>query len=248
MKNWVLGNWKMNQNLADISAFFGSLEDFSISNEVVAGIAPQAVHLSHCQAAASGRFKIGAQNCHFENSGAYTGESSVLAIKELGCEFILVGHSERRALFAETHEMLAKKTAKVLSEDLLAVFCVGETLGEREAGNTWSVIEEQLNKGLQLVESNVTKLVVAYEPVWAIGTGKTATAEQAGEVHSQIRVWLQARFKDLGEAIPILYGGSVNPGNFASLLENRDICGGLVGGASLKADSFRQLCEIAGKK
>jgi len=247
MKNWVLGNWKMNHSLKNIDAFFKPLNDFKPEANVVAGIAPQAMHLHYCQVKCQSQknLKLGAQNAHFESKGAFTGESSVEAFKELGADFILIGHSERRAQFNESDEFLAQKVMKTIEQNLVAVFCVGETLEQREAGQTWEIIKSQLQGGLGQLKSS-DNLVVAYEPVWAIGTGKTATPEQAGEVHSQIRSWLEANLPKNSEPTPILYGGSVKPANFASLLEIKDIAGGLVGGASLQPESFIELCKIAG--
>ena len=245
MKNWVLGNWKMNHTLEEIDSFFSGLKDLNPSANVVAGIAPQALHTKHCLESKPSSLKIGAQNCHYESKGAFTGETSVNSLKDIGVEFILIGHSERRALFNEDHELLKKKLNKTLEHNLLAVYCVGETLEQRESGKTWDIIESQLNEVLKGL-SSANNLLIAYEPVWAIGTGKTATAEQAGQVHSQIRTWLESHFSTDASDIPILYGGSVKPENFASLLATDNICGGLVGGASLKAQSFLELCKIAG--
>ena len=243
MKNWVLGNWKMNQSLEQVDDFFSNLQIDS-SEKAVCGVAPQAIHASYCLDKKNDVLNIGIQNGYFEDAGAFTGETSMVNAKELGISFVIIGHSERRALFAEKDENLAKKVKKAQDLNLQAVFCVGETLEQREAGNAWDIISKQLESGLKSLNNN-ENLVVAYEPVWAIGTGKTATTEQASDIHNQIRNWLTERFGANGESTPILYGGSVKPENFADLLAQKEIAGGLVGGASLKAGSFNELVKIA---
>lgn len=240
----VVGNWKMNQKLTDISNFFIEMTKMKMDLKCKAWIAPQFIHLPILKEVAftTGMIQIGAQNVSYSNDGAFTGEVSAEALADIGCEFVIVGHSERRSLFNEDNETLNKKVLKALEHNLKVIYCVGETLTEREASKTFDVILEQLNVGLKnLPAEKAHLLMIAYEPVWAIGTGKTATPEMAQEVHAFIRSKLVHR-KD--ETI-ILYGGSVKPDNFGALLAMSDIDGGLVGGASLKANDFKQLC-IAG--
>jgi len=183
---------------------------------------------------------LGAQNCHFEDSGAYTGETSCEFLKEINCQFVIVGHSERRHIFNEDDETLKKKVLKVLDKDLLPIYCVGETLDEREANQTIDVIKRQLETAVKgLHPETAAKVVVAYEPVWAIGTGKTATPNQAQEIHNFIRDWFCDEFGlAVSNNLRILYGGSVKPDNIRNLMEQKDVDGALVGGASLKSEDF----------
>ena len=191
------------------------------------------------------RIALGAQNCHPEASGAFTGEVSPFFLKELHCEFVIVGHSERRRLFHETGEFLAKKVEAVVGEGMSPITCVGETAEDRKAGDTWKVIERQLSEVLgRVTVTDLEKIVLAYEPVWAIGTGVTATATQAQEVHEKIRRWVSSeKGKKVADKIRILYGGSVTPEVIGHLMGEEDIDGGLVGGASLKVDSFLQIVD-----
>ena len=240
----IVGNWKMNQTMEDITAFTKGLESLS-GHDCEAWIAPQFIHIPYLQKCADkiSFLKVGAQNCSAELSGAFTGDSSLVALKEMGTHFAIIGHSERRAIFGEGHELLNKKTHQCLEIGMTAIFCVGETLEQREAGITNKIIEEQILEGLKGVPASKTdKLIIAYEPVWAIGTGKTATPDQAQEVHAFIRTLLAEKLSYDSESIVILYGGSVKPGNVAELLSQKDIDGGLVGGASLKAEDFKALC------
>lgn len=183
------------------------------------------------------RFKLGAQNMHWERAGPYTGEISGLFLKSLGCEYVIIGHSERRHIMGETDEMVNKKLKTALEIGLISIFCIGETEKEREQGKTEEVIRHQLKEGLKDIESKVHKIIFAYEPVWAIGTGKTATPEQASEVHRFIR----AQFN---KQVTILYGGSVNAGNIDSLMSENEIDGVLVGGASLKPEDFARIIKF----
>lgn len=240
----IVGNWKMNQTVGEIDTFlkeYGSKgpQDFNCQQ----WIAPQSMHLT--QLLTHPILKVGAQNIHQENSGAFTGENSASSLKDLGAHFTLIGHSERRSLFGENDELLNQKLHNALENNLVVIFCVGETLEERETGSTTGVISQQLSEGLAgLKDGQHQNIIVAYEPVWAIGTGKTASPEQAQEVHQHIRT----QSKELGfnqEELIILYGGSVKPSNAADLLGQADIDGALVGGASLKGGSFAELCQIA---
>ena len=184
--------------------------------------------------------KLGAQNMHQENSGAFTGEISADMLKSVGCEYVILGHSERRTIFGETDELINSKIKKAIEADLKVIFCVGETLEERESGTTKDVVKKQVSKGLLgITAEEIKKIIIAYEPVWAIGTGKTATPDQAQEVHNFIRNLIRELYSDQnGDEIIIQYGGSVKPDNAGELLNQPDIDGALVGGACLKADSF----------
>lgn len=240
----IVGNWKMNQTLLEISNFFIEMSKMKMELKCKAWIAPQAIHIPILKEIAftTGSIQIGAQNCCEHDSGAFTGEISPLALADIGVEFVIIGHSERRTIYGEHNELLNKKVLLALKHDLKVIYCVGETLAEREANQTFSVIETQLNIGLQdLPADKAHLLMIAYEPVWAIGTGKTATTEQAEEVHAFIRGKLTLN----PEKTIILYGGSVKPDNIDSLLREANIDGALVGGASLKAQDFRALCSSA---
>ena len=235
----IVGNWKMNQTLEEISKFFIEMSKMKMELKCKAWIAPQSIHIPILKEIAftTGSIQIGAQNCCEHDSGAFTGEISPLALADIGAEFVIIGHSERRTIYGEQNELL-----QALKHGLKVIYCVGETLAEREAEQTFSVIETQLNIGLKNIPAESTHLLmIAYEPVWAIGTGKTATAEQAEEVHAFIRKNLPM---NADQAI-ILYGGSVKPDNIDSLLSKENIDGALVGGASLKAQDFRALCSSA---
>jgi triosephosphate isomerase (TIM) len=189
--------------------------------------------------------KLGAQNMHFEDKGAFTGEISASMLNSVGCEYVILGHSERRTIFNENDEMINLKIKKAIEKGLKPIFCIGETLDEREKGITKDVVKRQVEKGLQGVSSNEMKnIMIAYEPVWAIGTGKTATPEQAQEVHEFIRSLVNQIFsKSISESLVIQYGGSVKPENATELLSQKDIDGALVGGACLKAESFLGIIE-----
>lgn len=243
----IVGNWKMNQTLEEISKFFIEMSKMKMELKCKAWIAPQSLHIPILKEIAftTGSIQVGAQNCCEHESGAYTGEISPLALADMGVEFVLIGHSERRTIYGEHNEVLNKKLLLALRHGLKVIYCVGETLGERENSETFKVIETQLTVGLQnLPEELAANLMIAYEPVWAIGTGKTASAEQAEEVHAFIRGQLALN----AEQTIILYGGSVKPDNIDSLLDKENIDGALVGGASLKAQDFRALCISASSR
>lgn len=231
VKSWVIGNWKMHHTIEEASCFFEKVSG-KLSDKIEVGIAPSACVLG----AFHGKkipVKLGAQNMHFEAKGAFTGELSPAIVKECA-SFVLVGHSERRTLFHETDEIVAKKAHAAIQAGLLPVICIGETLEERELGKALEVVERQLKIATFGIEDK--EFLIAYEPVWAIGTGKTATAEDAEKVHAHIASLLQA-------PRPILYGGSVKPSNISELTAQPNIHGALVGGASLDAESFIQLTE-----
>ncbi len=241
----IAGNWKMNTNLTEARQLAGQIlnQTENLSGVEVVLCPPAISLLAVAEVAAGTDVAVGAQNCHFEDSGAFTGEISP-AMLVGHCTYTILGHSERRQYFAETNELVGQKVRGALRHKLTVILCVGETLAEREQGVTERVIRAQLDGALsELRESDV---VVAYEPVWAIGTGLPATGEMANDVAAFIR----KRLADLGsqewaEAVRILYGGSVNAGNFAEYIGQREVDGALVGGASLKADEFVRICELA---
>jgi triosephosphate isomerase len=244
MKKLMVANWKMNNVALDCIKFF---EEFtaSFSGKREAWVAPQALHLALVKSLGEKHHVLaGLQNCSAHVSGAFTGENSPRSLKALGGEFVILGHSERRQYFGETSRDLHPKVRTALREGLKVIYCVGETLQEREGNETLAVIATQLHQGLSDLGSLATadNLIVAYEPVWAIGTGKTATPAQAQEVHAFIRQVLAEKFLNRGDRMRILYGGSVKPDNVEELLSQPDIDGGLVGGAALKARDFLALC------
>lgn len=246
-KNYMIGNWKMNQTLPQIKEFFSQLKsEIKVeNNQNNFWIAPQTMQISYAIAlgGASG-ILIGAQNCSDQDHGAFTGENSATSLLEIGCHFSLVGHSERRSYYGESDDFINKKVLKAIETGLVPVLCIGETLSEREANKTSEVVLSQLKNGLKNVElNNESEIIIAYEPVWAIGTGKTATPEQAASVHDEIRETLAKIYGEVGLDISILYGGSVKPENVKDLLAKDNINGGLVGGASLNAESFAKLCN-----
>lgn len=245
MKKLMVGNWKMNKNAREVAEFFSAFNT-KFSNKTEAWIASQAIHFSLVQSHKASAMKAGIQNCSDHVDGAFTGEISPRSFKDLDGHFVILGHSERRQYFAETSKTLNSKVKTALKEGLVVIYCVGETLSEREANQTLSLIEDQIHQGLNDQScATAENLIVAYEPVWAIGTGKTATPAQAQEVHAHIRSVLKAKFPGFGEKVRILYGGSVKPDNVQELLAQKDIDGGLVGGASLKAKDFLALCGDA---
>lgn len=248
-KKHIVGNWKMNQLSADIKAFF---EEFNKADGITCncGIASQGLHIGLLSELApkGDYFAFGTQNCANNNSGAFTGELSPEAIKDIGCGFTLTGHSERRAIYGETDELINEKTKLALDNGLNVIFCFGETLEERESGKTEDVVRVQLDKGLAGISDDLkSKIILAYEPVWAIGTGKTASPAQAQEVHAFIRKHVSANLGFNAEEVIIQYGGSVKPGNVEELLACPDIDGALVGGASIKASDFIALCTAGSK-
>lgn len=245
-EKYIVGNWKMNQNLEEIKSFFIEFIKMKMDLKCHAWIAPQFIHLPILKELAftTGNILVGAQNCSHVDNGAFTGDVSAKSLSDIGCDFVIIGHSERRAFFKESDEIINQKVLNALKNNLKVIFCVGETLEEREANKTFDVIKSQIEKGLvNLPVEKASDLLIAYEPVWAIGTGKTATAEQAEEVHAYIRTLL----KNNADQTIILYGGSVKPDNIDSLLRKPNIDGALVGGASLKASDFKALC-ISGSR
>jgi triosephosphate isomerase len=239
----IAGNWKMYKSEAEAIDFATKLKPLvSDVHDKVILICPPFPCLSKVwDVINNSNIELGAQNLHWEEEGAFTGEVSTGMLKSVGCTYVIIGHSERRQYFGETDETVNKKLKAALKHNLLSIVCVGETLEQREKGETFSVIENQINKGLQSLDiSHWSLVIIAYEPVWAIGTGKTATPEQAQEVHAYIRSLLP---KEVAGKIRILYGGSVKPENVKELMAQPDIDGGLVGGASLKVESFVKLIK-----
>ena len=240
----VVANWKMNKTIPDALQFVEDLRE-SLKDLVVEGIdvvlAPPFTALKAVYDSRGGaELYLAAQNFFWEEKGAYTGEVSASMLLDSGCKYVIIGHSERRQYFGETDDGVNKKIKSAVYHDLTPIFCAGESLQQREDGTTFKVIRGQVEKGLDgLSEGAVTSMVIAYEPVWAIGTGKTAMPEQAEEVHGFIRAIVRESYgRDASEAVRVLYGGSVTPENISSLMKQQDIDGALVGGASLKADSF----------
>ena len=247
-RKFVCGNWKMHKTIAEAVALVRELRQ-RLNTTVQVGIAPPFTALAPVKAALQGSpIQLFAQNCHLEKQGAFTGEISAPMLAEVGCDGVILGHSERRQLFGETDEGVNKKLRAVLEAQLQAIVCVGESLAEREANRTWEVVSRQVRGALAgLGAEQVGKLTLAYEPVWAIGTGKVATTGQAQEVHGQIRGLIrELAGPQAAESVRIQYGGSVKPENAAELLSQPDIDGALVGGASLKADDFARI--IAGAR
>jgi len=242
-KTVIAGNWKMNNDLKEsqklIIELKNLLQNEKLNCDVI--ICPPYTSLSEASKLVSGSsIKLGAQNMHFEDSGAFTGEVSASMLKSVGCEYVILGHSERRHIFGESDEVINKKIKKALSAGLKPIFCVGELLKERENGTTNDVVKRQVLKGLEGVSADDMKnIMVAYEPVWAIGTGKTASPAQAQEVHEFIRDLIEIDYSlEVANDLVIQYGGSVKPDNAKELISQKDIDGALVGGACLKADSF----------
>ena len=237
----VAGNWKLNGSLSSISELISGIREQlpSVKNAELA-VCPPYIYLSHVQKLLQGsEIALGAQDCSDQESGAYTGEVAATMIKEFGCTYNIIGHSERRHVYGDSNDKVATKFAHVVKNGLTPILCVGETLEEREAGHTEVVVATQINAILDLFGIEAFKnAVIAYEPVWAIGTGQVATPAQAQEVHEEIRLTLDAKNKDIAANIRILYGGSMKPENAQELLQQSDIDGGLIGGAALKAEDF----------
>jgi triosephosphate isomerase len=241
----IAGNWKMNNNCAESVELVSQLKDMlSDSKEIDIVVAPPFTVLGAVAAVLKGStLGLAAQHVFWEESGAFTGEISTAMLKDVGCRYVIIGHSERRQYFSETDEMVNKRLKAALKASLIPIVCIGETLAEREAEKTLGVIEQQLKEGLEgLSLEEMENVVIAYEPVWAIGTGKTATPDQAQEVHHFIRDLIARIFsEESADETRILYGGSVKPDNVDHLMAQRDIDGALVGGASLKADAFARI-------
>lgn len=247
----IAGNWKMNKTLSEAKAFVEAVKDNIPSNDVVDSVvgAPNIFTVKLVEWTEGTDLKVSAQNSYFEDEGAFTGESSPKALADLGTDYVIIGHSERREIFGETDEEVNKKAHAVLNNGMLPIICVGESLEQREAGETDSHISSQVKAALEgLSAEQVAKSVLAYEPIWAIGTGKTATSEQANDTIKVVRQTVEDLYdNETAQAVRIQYGGSVKPENIAELLEQSDIDGALVGGASLEPESFLKLLEAANK-
>jgi triosephosphate isomerase len=248
-KKLIAGNWKMNKTSADAAVLAREIA-LAVGNrtDVDVLVCPPFTSLESVGKALEGSaVKLGAQNMHPESAGAFTGEVSAPMLRALFATHVILGHSERRALFGENDEFINKKVVSALKNQLRPVLCVGETLAEREGGITLKVVQTQLEKGLEGIGKDLAASVtIAYEPVWAIGTGKVASSDQAQEVHAYIRGLLTKLYADTAQRIRILYGGSMKPSNAPELLSQVDIDGGLIGGASLEARSFVELVTAAG--
>ena len=237
----VAGNWKMNNDLAGTEALITDLKKQNQTSNAEVMIAPTFTNLWHAyQALRLSDVEVIAQNMHFAESGAYTGEVSAPMLLSIGVQTVILGHSERRAYFNETDELLAKKVNTALANEIRVIFCFGEELEDRKSGNHEAVVESQIKNALfHLDPSAWTRIVLAYEPVWAIGTGETASPEQAQDMHAFIRKTLESKYgAGVADATSILYGGSVKPGNAAEIFSKPDVDGGLIGGAALKAEDF----------
>jgi len=248
-KPFVAGNWKMNGSRASINTLVsGILEGMSRVNNAEVVVCPSFVYISEVADLLEGSaVNYGSQDVAKEESGAYTGEISVSMLKDIACKYAIVGHSERRALYGDTDKIVAEKFVAAQNGGVTPILCVGEVLEERESGQTEAVVERQLQAIIDLAGINALgKSVIAYEPVWAIGTGKTASPEQAQAVHSFIRQWMSKEDGAVAEKVQILYGGSVKAANAKELFSQADIDGGLIGGASLAAEEFISICEAAG--
>lgn len=242
----IAGNWKMHKTIAEALDFVNQVKDKVNNDNVEAVICAPFTLLKDLKEATKGtNIKIGAQNMHFEEKGAFTGEISPLMLKELDMDYVVIGHSERRQYFNETDETVNKKVLKALEVGIDPILCVGETLEEREAGNTKDVCKVQVEKALENVsKEDLAKVVIAYEPVWAIGTGKTATSEDANDVIAYIREVVANLYGELANEVRIQYGGSVKPSNVAEIMNQSDIDGALVGGASLEANDYVELVNF----
>ncbi|MBN2701270.1 MAG: triose-phosphate isomerase [Methylohalobius sp. ZOD2] len=249
-RSLVVGNWKMNGTSESVRQLVdGVLAGLPQGKAVDAGVCPPYVFVPQVAQQLQGSpVLLGAQNVADQDSGAFTGEVSAPMLKEFGCQLAIVGHSERRMKYGETDALIAARYQKAIEHGVRPILCIGETLEQREAGQTFDVVDEQLDAVLNQVGiDSLRHAVIAYEPVWAIGTGRTATPDQAQEVHAHIRQKLAAQDSTVAEQVQILYGGSVNADNASELFAMADIDGGLVGGASLKVDSFLAIVQAAGE-
>ena len=255
MKEFLIaGNWKMNTTLSEANELLTKLLNFLVNKsknneEILTKIllCPPFVNIQKVwELAANSKIKVGAQNCYFEKNGAFTGEISVEMLKSVGCEYVIIGHSERRAIFNETNELINKKIKSVLAENLTPILCIGETLSERKSKQTFSVLEQQLNLCLNGIDkSMISKIVIAYEPIWAIGTGISATLDEIEEAHFWLRNFLVKQFGEHANKVFLLYGGSLSDTNSKEIFSIENVDGGLIGGASLVAEKFISIIETA---
>ncbi|MDZ7739826.1 MAG: triose-phosphate isomerase [Bacteroidales bacterium] len=245
----VAGNWKMNKKLDEGIALAKAVDSF-MQDSKVPGVevilCTPFIHLAHiAESLKADKLSCGAQDCSDKEAGAYTGETSASMIKSTGAQYVIIGHSERREYHEESDELLNAKINMALKNNLGVIFCCGEVLEEREKGNHFNIVKKQLEKGLSAIsDAELTNIIIAYEPVWAIGTGVTASSEQAQEMHSYIRSVIRGIYGDKqSDNLTVLYGGSCKPGNAAELFSMKDVDGGLIGGASLKEEDFCKIIE-----
>ncbi len=246
-KPFIAGNWKMFKTTKEAVAFAEEFKKLYHDSDVTAAICAPFTQLAALKEAfGDSGVKVGAQNMHFEESGAFTGEIAPAMLTEIGVDYVIIGHSERRQYFAETDETVNKKVKKAFEHGLVPIMCVGEVLEQRDAGQAYDVVKTQVEGGIKdLSADQMKKLVIAYEPVWAIGTGRTATPEQAQEMCAYIRQVIDGLYgSEVSEEVIIQYGGSVKPNNASELMNMEDIDGALVGGASLKPEDFIQIVEF----
>ncbi len=245
----IAGNWKMNKTNTDTKIFFEEIKKYLKDTDGIDIVVcpPFTSLLTAVKYSKEINIKIGAQNVHWEESGAYTGEVSISMLKDIGVTYCIIGHSERRAMFAETDETVNKKLKAVIANDLTPIVCVGESLEQREKKKTYEVCGEQIEKALKDIEiDDLEKIIVAYEPIWAIGTGKTASSNDAEKVISYIRKTIANIYnKNAADKVRIQYGGSVKPENTADLMKEQNVDGALVGGASLKPQSFAEIVHLS---
>ena len=244
---FIAGNWKMNKNIREALELVNNIKDIANKTDVeVAVCVPFTVLTEVKKAIAGTKVKLGAQNMHWEEKGAYTGEISPSMLNEIGVDYVIIGHSERRQYFNETDETVNKKIKSALAHDIKPILCVGETLEQRESGNEKEVVKNQIVKDLKGISSeDMITIVIAYEPIWAIGTGKTASSEDANSMIGYIRSIIEETYGiDISEEVRIQYGGSVKPSNVTEIMKQPEIDGALVGGASLKAEDFIELVKF----
>jgi triosephosphate isomerase len=248
-KKIVAGNWKMNMDLTEGLKFAGSIDKYFKENptdKATVILCPPFIHLAGMsEILKHGKVALGAQNCASEASGAYTGEVSAWMVKSTGAQYVIIGHSERRSYYHEDDKLLNKKTLLAINSGLKVIFCVGEVKSEREEGQHFLIVRRQLEEGLiNLTAEQMDMIIIAYEPVWAIGTGLTASSDQAQEMHKYIREQIKEKFgNDCAKKLPILYGGSCKPSNAAEIFSKPDVDGGLIGGAALKKEDFTAIVE-----
>lgn len=246
----IAGNWKMNTTIDETEILTRQIIEGITNNldpNVDVLICPPSINLSSASKLIKDtRLRLGAQNCHYEQKGAYTGETSISMLTSLGCSHVILGHSERRSYFGETNQFINLKVKAAVQSNLIALLCIGETKDERENNKTWEVLESQLFSCLIGVDGNLLeKVVIAYEPVWAIGTGLTATNDQIQEAHARIKNYISEIKGIPGRTVPVLYGGSLNEKNALEILSIQDVNGGLIGGASLTSNSFLSIINSA---
>lgn len=248
-KKIIAGNWKMNNDINESQKLVsGIISGLGSDDRCEVILCPSFTSLSEVNSLIKNtRIKLGAQNMFYEDSGAFTGEISASMLKSVGCEYVILGHSERRTIFGETDETINMKIRKAINSGLKVIFCIGETLSQRENGTTNDIVKSQILKGLNgITKEEMKSIIIAYEPIWAIGTGRTATPAQAQEVHAFIRELILEMYSEkVADELVIQYGGSVKPDNARELLSQTDIDGALIGGACLKADSFLSIIAAA---